>query len=148
MGRVPVVVLVAFFAAFVLTGCESATVDESLPGGETGAALHADATIDTGGLPVLLDLGSDSCVACKTMAPILDELREEFEGRMAVRFIDARKDASAARHHSVKIIPTQIFFDPEGRELFRHQGFFSREDILSKWAELGFMFDDPPAEGA
>ena len=97
---------------------------------------------------MLLDLGSDSCVACKTMEPILDELRETFEGQMDVQFVDVRKDRSAASEHGIKIIPTQIFFDADGNELYRHQGFFGREDILAKWTELGYSFDEPAAGGA
>jgi thioredoxin 1 len=77
------------------------------------------------------------------MAPILDEMREEFDGRMDVRFIDVRKDRDAASLHGVRVIPTQIFFDEHGHELFRHQGFYSRDDILAKWSELGYAFDGP-----
>jgi thioredoxin 1 len=35
------------------------------------------------------------------------------------------------------VIPTQIFYDADGRDLFRHVGFFAKEDILAKWKELG-----------
>jgi len=88
-------------------------------------------------LPRLLDLGADKCIPCKMMAPILEELREEYRGRFDVEFVDVWEDSSAARRHGVRMIPTQIFFDAAGKELFRHEGFFSREDILNKWKELG-----------
>jgi thioredoxin 1 len=100
-----------------------------------------EATTGGSGLPILLDLGADKCVPCKAMAPILDEMRETFDGQLEVRFIDVWKNAAAAREHAVKVIPTQIFFDEEGNELFRHQGFFSREDMLTKWAEFGYHFE-------
>jgi thioredoxin 1 len=74
------------------------------------------------------------------MAPILDEMKETFEGQLDVRFVDVWKDASAAKEYGIKMIPTQIFFDDEGNELFRHQGFYSREDMLAKWRELGYEF--------
>jgi len=74
------------------------------------------------------------------MAPILDEMCETFEGQFDVRFMNVKKDAAAARTYGVRIIPTQIFFDEHGNELFRHQGFFSREEMLAKWAELGYAF--------
>lgn len=129
------IIIAALLATF---GCERASVEESpsaesstVAGGTTVAAL-----------PVLLDLGSDSCVACKTMEPILDEMRETFEGQFHVRFLDARKDRSVASEYGIKVIPTQIFFDEDGGELFRHQGFYGREDILAKWAELGYAFDE------
>lgn len=88
-------------------------------------------------LPRLLDLGSDTCIPCKMMAPILEELKKEYEGRMIVEFIDVRRHREIGLQHGVKVIPTQIFFAADGTELFRHQGFMSREDILEKWRELG-----------
>lgn len=89
-------------------------------------------------LPRLLDLGADKCVPCKMMAPILDEMKTEFEGLLTVEFVDVWKNPAAAEPYGIKLIPTQIFFAPDGTELFRHEGFYSREDILAKWAELGY----------
>lgn len=105
-----------------------------------GVALSSDT--DAAALPVLLDLGSTTCVPCRAMAPILEEMRETFEGQFDVRFTDVKKDAAAAQTHGIRIIPTQIFFDEHGNELFRHQGFFSREDMLSTWEELGYVFTE------
>lgn len=95
-----------------------------------------EASADTA-LPRLLDLGADKCVPCKMMAPILDELKVEYAEVFAVEFIDVWKNPDAAQPYKVKVIPTQIFFSPDGKELFRHEGFFGREDILAKWRELG-----------
>jgi len=92
------------------------------------------------GIPRLLDLGAKSCIPCKMMEPILEELRKEFEGRMTVEFIDVSRNGQAAREHGIRVIPTQIFFDASGKELFRHEGFMSKEDILAKWKELGVEF--------
>ncbi len=105
---------------------------------ERPAIQGADSAVATpAGLPRLLDLGADKCVPCKMMAPILDELKIEFAGVFEVEFIDVWKTPGAAESHGVKIIPTQIFYAADGRELARHEGFFSREDILAKWRELG-----------
>ena len=88
-------------------------------------------------LPRLLDLGAGKCIPCKLMAPILEELKKEYEGRFDVVFIDVWINPEPARKHKIRLIPTQIFFDASGKELFRHEGFFSKEDILAKWEELG-----------
>ncbi len=88
-------------------------------------------------LPRLVDLGADKCIPCKMMAPILEELKSEYEGTLIVEFIDVWKNPDEAPKYGIKLIPTQIFFDASGKELFRHEGFFSKEDILSKWKELG-----------
>jgi thioredoxin 1 len=91
-------------------------------------------------LPRLLDLGADKCIPCKRMAPILEELKDEFSGRFQVDFIDVWKNPKEAPKYQVTTIPTQIFLSPDGKELFRHVGFFGREDILGKWKELGYEF--------
>ncbi len=88
-------------------------------------------------LPRLVDLGADKCIPCKMMAPILEELKSEYEGTLIVEFIDVWKNPDEAPKYGIKLIPTQIFYDASGKELFRHEGFFSKEDILSKWKEFG-----------
>ena len=88
-------------------------------------------------LPRLVDLGADKCIPCKMMAPLLVELRSEYEGTLKVEFIDVWKNPDEAPKYGIKLIPTQIFFDASGKELFRHEGFYSKEDILAKWTELG-----------
>ena len=88
-------------------------------------------------LPRLLDLGAGKCIPCKMMEPILEELSEEYADQFEVEFIDVWKNRKAAREYGIKLIPTQIFFDASGTELFRHEGFYSKEQILAKWKELG-----------
>ena len=88
-------------------------------------------------LPKLVDLGADKCVPCKAMAPILRDLKAEYAGRMDVEFIDVWKNPDAGKAYGIEMIPTQIFYDANGTELFRHTGFFGKEDILGKWKELG-----------
>lgn len=90
-------------------------------------------------LPKLLELGSIQCVPCKMMEPILDEMRETFADQLHVEFIDVWENRDAAKQHKIRMIPTQIFFDGKGNELFRHEGFFAQEDILAKWQELGYV---------
>jgi len=97
----------------------------------------AAANASKSGLPKLVDLGADKCIPCKKMAPILEELKKEYAGRMDVEFIDVWKNEKAAKDYKIKLIPTQIFYGADGKELFRHEGFFGKEDILAKWKELG-----------
>jgi thioredoxin 1 len=95
---------------------------------------------------MLLDLGSGRCIPCKEMAPILVSLRETYRGRLDVVFLDVWDDPDAAEKHGVSTIPTQIFLDAQGQERFRHEGFYSREEILAKWRELGVELDDARVE--
>jgi thioredoxin 1 len=98
-----------------------------------------------GGLPRLVDLGSTTCIPCKMMAPVLDELAKEYAGRMQVEFINVNENPDAGKSYGIKLIPTQVFFDANGRELWRHEGFISKQDILAKWKELGVNLGAAPA---
>jgi thioredoxin 1 len=93
-------------------------------------------------LPKLVDLGASKCVPCIKMAPILEDLKKEYAGVFAVEFIDVwqKENAKKAEEYKIESIPTQVFLDPKGKELWRHVGFFSKEEILAKWKELGFDF--------
>ncbi len=89
-------------------------------------------------LPRLLDLGAHSCIPCKKMAPLLEEMKKEYAGILDVEFIDVWKNPGEGKKYGIRQIPTQIFFDAEGKERFRHVGFFGKEEILAKWKELGY----------
>jgi thioredoxin 1 len=84
-----------------------------------------------------VDLGATRCIPCKAMAPILDRLRTDYAGRLEVTFIDVWDAPGEAREYGVRLIPTQIFFAADGRELARHEGFISRDEILARWKALG-----------
>lgn len=104
----------------------------------TGAAQTAPApSATTPSIPKLVDVGAGQCIPCKMMAPILAELKKEYLGKMDVQFIDVWENPEAGEPYNVQIIPTQIFYDAAGNELFRHTGFYAKADILAKWEELG-----------
>jgi thioredoxin 1 len=71
------------------------------------------------------------------MAPILEELKRTYVGKLDVEFIDVWENPDAGKKYGISIIPTQIFYDASGKELFRHEGFFRKEDILAKWKDFG-----------
>jgi thioredoxin 1 len=110
----------------------------------TPMASHGQAS-QTTGIPRLVDLGADKCIPCKAMAPILVELRKEYTGRMQVDFVDVWKDPRAGNPYNIYAIPTQIFFDANGKELTRHEGFISKQDILATWKRFGVEFSVPGA---
>jgi thioredoxin 1 len=93
------------------------------------------------GVPRLVDLGAGKCIPCKAMAPILEQLRRDYAGKLQVDFIDAWQDRAAAEPYRIGMIPTQIFYAADGRELSRHEGFMSREEILGRWKAHGVVFE-------
>jgi thioredoxin 1 len=90
-----------------------------------------------GPLPKLVDLGATKCIPCKTMAPILEEAKKLYAGIAEVEFIDVWENREAGPKYGIRTIPTQIFFDREGKEVFRHEGVFSMEEIQKQFEALG-----------
>jgi len=119
---------------------ESKTPDEHISAAKT-QVLRTDKAKESKTLPQLIDLGADKCIPCKMMAPILEELKKDYAGTFSVEFIDVWKNPDAGNKYGIRIIPTQIFLDATGKELFRHEGFFSKEDILGKWKEFGINLE-------
>lgn len=94
-------------------------------------------------LPRLVDLGAKKCIPCKQMVPVLAALTTEYAGRLEVVFIDVWENRAAGKDYGLRLIPTQIFYDAAGKELFRHEGYWSKEAILAKFKELGISLNDP-----
>ena len=90
-------------------------------------------------LPRMVDVGASHCIPCKMMEPILDELQREYAGKVSVEFVNLEQSPKATDHYGVQIIPTQIFFDSGGQEVYRHVGFYSKEKIVAKFQELGLI---------
>ena len=139
------VCLVAGFSLIVASGCSSPEASESATptasvaeaDGTSEAASTAAAPIVATGMPRLVDLGAKQCIPCKMMAPILEDLMENYADRFETEFIDVWEHPEQAEKYGIQTIPTQIFFDAEGNEQFRHEGFMSKEDILANWEKLG-----------
>lgn len=89
------------------------------------------------GTVTMVDLGAKSCIPCKMMEPILEKLEKQYKGKAAIVFIDISIHRDAARRFSIRAIPTQIFFDKEGREVYRHLGFMSERDITAQLKKMG-----------
>jgi thioredoxin 1 len=91
----------------------------------------------TSGKPTIVDFGARSCIPCKKMAPILEQLEKEYKGRANVIFVDVWQDNKIGGQYRVQMIPTQIFFDAKGKEAGRHIGFMDRQPIIDTFTKLG-----------
>ena len=98
-------------------------------------ATAADAPVK--GMVTMIDLGAKTCIPCAMMAPILVKLEKEYAGRAAVIFFDVREDMAPARRFGIRAIPTQIFFNKDGKEVYRHEGFLSEEEIVRRFKDMG-----------
>lgn len=102
----------------------------------------AEVKHDLGKLPVkgmvtMIDLGANKCIPCKMMAPIIEEVREEYKGKAAIIFLDVWEDRTPVRIFKIRVIPTQIFFDKTGKEVYRHEGFMDKKTIVAILEKLG-----------
>jgi len=89
------------------------------------------------GMATLVDLGAKSCIPCKMMDPILQKMDKRYEGKAAVVFIDVRYFPEQARRFGIQGIPSQIFFDKAGNEVYRHTGFMSEAQIVTQFKQMG-----------
>ena len=89
------------------------------------------------GMVTLLDLGATSCIPCKMMAPILEKLEKVYQGKAAIVFVDVWKNKEAVDRFKISAIPTQIFFNEKGKEVYRHMGFMNEKDIVAVLKKLG-----------
>jgi thioredoxin 1 len=89
------------------------------------------------GKPVLVDFGANSCVPCREMRPVLKEVDKEYAGKASVLVIDVYKNQDLAKEYKIQLIPTLVFFDSKGKETFRHVGVLNKEQIATKFKEIG-----------
>lgn len=89
------------------------------------------------GMVTVVDLGAKKCIPCKMMSPILEKLEKVYAGKAAVIFFDVWEDETPAKRFGIRAIPTQIFFDKKGKEVYRHEGFLSEEAIVRRLKEMG-----------
>lgn len=85
----------------------------------------------------LVDLGAATCIPCKMMAPVLEKVKQRFAGKAEVIVIDVRHERDQAQRFQLRAIPTQIFFDREGKEVFRHVGFMDENSVVEQLAKMG-----------
>lgn len=121
MGLMLLVALLGFSLESVFAG-ESATTPAEVPVKDT---------------VTMVDLGADQCIPCKMMTPILKELEGKYKGKAAIVFIDVWKNPDEGRKYGIGAIPTQIFYDKEGKEFFRHEGFLDKESIIHILEKMG-----------
>lgn len=98
-------------------------------------------------LPRLVEFGFNNCLPCRQMMPVLGGLAKDYKGELVVEVVQVYEETDRARAAGIRLIPTQVFYSPEGKELARHEGFMSRDDILAEWKRLGYDFGQP-REGA
>lgn len=104
---------------------------------------HVPAT----GMVTMIDLGAKKCIPCKMMAPILVKLEKAYQGKAAIVFIDVWENKEPAKRFGIRGIPTQIFFDKNGKEVYRHTGFLDEEAIIGQLTKMGVAAPEEKSKG-
>ncbi|MCJ7680334.1 MAG: thioredoxin family protein [Candidatus Aminicenantes bacterium] len=134
--------LLLFFCLFCASKSEEQTGDQTT---EQQADSHdsliiQDAQPDFSQFKVtFIELGADKCIPCKAMQPVMKEIAQEYKGTIQVVFYDVWKTPQFAQDYNIQLIPTQVFIDKNGDEIFRHVGFFAKEDIIGMLKEKSIL---------
>ena len=99
------------------------------------------------GKVTMLDLGAKKCIPCKMMAPIMAKLGKAYEGKADIVFIDVWENRDQAPRFKIKAIPTQIFFNEKGEEVYRHVGFLDEKSIVDQLTKMGVVKLDLETKG-
>ena len=140
-----VALLAAYFVIKAQYFPETAQVKGLLPesvAGETSSGRADNMSgefreVPVKGMITMVDLGADACIPCKMMAPILRKMEKQYDGKATIIFIDVWKHRDQAKRFGVRAIPTQIFFDKKGKEIYRHVGFMSESAIADQLKKMG-----------
>ncbi len=88
-------------------------------------------------VPVLLEFGRGWCIPCKYMKPILEDMSKAYAGRAIVMTVDMDANKDLVRDFRIRMMPTQVFLMPDGKEFFRNEGTLEREHIMQVFSKMG-----------
>jgi len=116
---------VALAVLLLLTSCSRSTSQDRPVSSKDASAGQKRVTF--------IELGSVNCIPCKAMQPILEELRKKYPDTVEVVFHDVwtKEGEPFARSFRIRVIPTQVFLDREGKEYYRHEGYLPLEEVLT-----------------
>jgi thioredoxin 1 len=137
--RILVYIVIAIVAAATIYNIQfknKSTGDSVSDTAESGVRYDFD-DLPVKGMVTMIDLGATECIPCKMMAPILEKLEPAYRDRAVIAFIDVWKHREQAPRFGIRAIPTQVFFDADGKEVYRHQGFMSENAIVEQLTKMG-----------
>ena len=129
-GKMKSLVLLAIFCLLITTGFLANASASEKPKDDLDE-------LPVKGMVTMIDLGRETCTQCKMMAPILERLEKGYRGKAAIVFINLLDYPEQQYRYKLKALPTQIFFNPEGEEVYRHVGFMSEEAIVAQLNKMG-----------
>ncbi|WP_457553495.1 thioredoxin family protein [Desulfobacula sp.] len=108
----------------------------------TGLFANDFSTILAKGMVTIVDLGAKKCIPCKMMAPIMEKMEKAYKGKAHIVFIDVWENREQAPRFKIRAIPSQLFFNEKGEEVYRHVGFMDEKSIVSQMTKMGVKKPD------
>jgi thioredoxin 1 len=123
--------LTAFASLALSVDCHYAAAQSS-SGKSKKAKTEKSTQISDNVLVTFVEIGAARCIPCKAMQPIMKEVAEEYKGEVVVLFHDVwtQQGRIDAEKYNIRVIPTQVFLDKNGKEYFRHEGYFPKEELI------------------
>ena len=97
-------------------------------------------------VPIMLEFGRGWCIPCKYMKPILQDMAKTYAGKAIVTTVDMDANKALVRDFKIRMMPTQVFLTPDGKEFFRNEGTLERENIIQVFSRMGLPA--PAMQGA
>jgi len=130
------VLITGFFLTGFLLSCSSQQAgDTTQLTGELESRSLTEAIAS--GTPTIAEFGRGTCVPCKAMKPVLQELDTEYKDRVNVVIVEVDSHRDLTSQYKIMAIPTQIFFNSDGVEVTRHIGYLPKEEIVSEFKKMG-----------
>lgn len=130
--------ILVLFSLALLSGCGKTEHNDTAQRSSEAATQYVYAAKTLGqGYPVMFEFGKGSCKACKEMGELIYRLKQQ-NSQYRLFYIDVGRDRKAAADHGIRMIPTQLFFDRDGNEVYRHIGGFTTEGFTETLHKYGF----------
>ncbi len=134
------IVIAAVLTVALMSGIACSQEKDKAAAKEKSAGTEASADKkESAPLVTFVEIGSVRCIPCKKMQPIMKEIEEEYAGKVKVVFHDVWTEEGKpyGKQYGIRIIPTQIFLDKDGKEYFRHEGYFPKEELVKVLKQKG-----------
>jgi thioredoxin 1 len=117
----------------------NAQVDRAKAAGDAAQSAKKSSKQDDKPIVTFVEIGSVRCIPCKKMQPIMKEIEQEYAGKVKVVFYDVRTPEGKpyGQKYGIRVIPTQVFLDKDGKEYFRHEGYFPKEELVKVLKQKG-----------
>jgi thioredoxin 1 len=129
------IAIAAVLTIALISGIACSQEGKIAPAGKEKLAAKKDAAP----LVTFVEIGSVKCIPCKKMQPIMKEIEQEYAGKVKVVFYDVWTDEGKpyGKQYGIRVIPTQVFLDKDGKEYFRHEGYFPKDELVKVLKQKG-----------